>query len=153
MDRFSLARFAIASLLLPFSVPTVVFTICALASGLSVTETASALAEQLATRRQNLAICGGLGIFPSLLLLGGLWLHRRFGGEERARRAMAWGGLAAILGVLAWVNFQFWPLFLPERTYPGFPHGLEFVIGPLFFAPVAALFGVAIGWAAQKGKR
>jgi uncharacterized membrane-anchored protein len=49
---------------------------------------------------------------------------------------MGWSGLVAILVVLVWINLQFWPLFLPERTYPGFPHGLGFIIGPVFFAPV-----------------
>lgn len=123
-------------LLLPLLVPTVVFAGCALAAGLSPAETWTATADQYAADRQNLLIIAVPGFIPILLLLAVLWGYRRYGKSERTRRAMGWGGLVAILVVLVWINLQFWPLFLPERTYPGFPHGLGFIIGPIFFAPV-----------------
>lgn len=130
-------------LLLPLLVPTVVFAGCALAAGLSPGEAWTMTLDQLTADRQNLVVTAIPGFIPILLLLAVLWAYRRYGKDERLGRAMGWSGLVAILVVLVWVNLQFWPLFLPERTYPGFPHGLEFVIGPIFFAPV--LMAVAMG--------
>ncbi|NNE09207.1 MAG: hypothetical protein HKN20_11655, partial [Gemmatimonadetes bacterium] len=48
-------------------------------------------------------------------------------------------------------NFDFWPAFLPSRVYPGFPHGLEFIIGPGVFAPIGMLLGVLTVWVSQRG--
>ena len=145
-----MSRFFYFSFLLPLLIPLAVFSICALAEGLSFVETLIAASEQVTSGRQNLLICGMVGLFPVLLLLIGLWIHRRLGGNEQTRNVMAWSGLIPILCVLIWVNVQFWPLFLPSRTYPGFPHGLEFIIGPIFFAPVAMLFGMSAAWLIQR---
>lgn len=139
-------RFLITSLSLPLLLPTAIFTLCALAAGLSPAETWMATLEQLAAPRQNLLVCGALGLFPVALLFSVLWLHRRFGGAEKTRLGMAWSGLAAILVVLTWANRQFWPHFLPSRTYPGFPHGLELVLGPLLFAPITMILGLLTAW-------
>jgi len=123
-------------LLLPLIIPTVVFAGCALAAGLSPVETWAAMLDQYAAKRLNLVVSGLPGFFPLLLLLAVLAAYRRYGRSERIRRMMGWGGRPAVLTVLIWVNLQFWPLFFPGRTFPGFPHGLEFIIGPVFFAPV-----------------
>ncbi len=139
-------RFLSASIILPLLIPPTVFTFCALAKGMPLAETLSAMIEQYMTRRQNLLICGAVGFFPVLLLFAGLWLHRRAGGDANTRRIMAWSGLVPVVLILVWVNLQFWPLFLPKRVYPGFPHGLEFVIGPGLFAPIGMLVGVGLGW-------
>ncbi|MCA9752021.1 MAG: hypothetical protein KC591_07505, partial [Gemmatimonadetes bacterium] len=64
--------------------------------------------------------------------------------------AAAWGGLVPIVVVLAWASFQFWPKFLPSRVYPGFPHGLEFVIAPLVFAPIGMVLGLAVATVATR---
>jgi len=137
-------------LLLPLLVPTAVFAGCALAAGLSPAETWAATLDQYAADRHNLLIIAVPGFLPILLLLAVLWGYRRYGKSERIRRAMGWGGLAAILLVLVWVNLQFWPIFLPERTAPGFPHGLEFIIGPVFFAPVVMALAMGGVWLALR---
>lgn len=131
---------------LPLLIPPAVFAACALAAGLSPAETWTATVEQVTADQSSLLMCGLAGLFPVVLLLGGLWAYRKGGGSDRTRRAMGWSGLVSIALVLTWVNLQFWPLFLPERTYPGFPHGLEFIIGPGFFAPVLMLIGMGATW-------
>ena len=137
--------FVLVALAAPLLVPVVVFTTVALSSGMGVGGALQALVEQSSGRRQNPVTVGVLGLFPVLLLLAGLWVAGKRGlGPDRYRGA-AWGGLAAILLVLVWVNAQFWGLFLPDRVYPGFPHGLELVIGPVFFAPVALVVGAIFG--------
>lgn len=147
------SRMLTASLLLPVLIPAAVFALCALLKGLSLPETTTALLQQFKAERQNLLVCGLIGLFPVGLLHGCLWIHRWKKGAATVERAMAIGGLVAILLVLLWVNFQFWPLFLPDRVYPGFPHGLEFIIGPGIFAPVAMIIGMAIGWIATRTKQ
>jgi uncharacterized membrane-anchored protein len=108
--------------------------------------------DQYAADRQNLLISAIPGLIPVLLLLAVLWAYRRYGKSERIRRAMGWVGLLAILLVLVWVNLQFWPLFFPSRTSPGFPHGLEFIIGPIFFAPVLMALAMGSVWLALRGQ-
>jgi hypothetical protein len=148
MSRLIYCCFAV-----PLLIPPVVFAICALAEGLSAAETLTALGEQFLTKRQNLLMCGTIGLFPVLLLLGCLWIHRRVDGNTRTRREMGWSGLIAIALVLIWVNVEFWPLFFPGRTDPGFPHGLEFLVGPALFAPIAMLFGIGVVWWARRPRR
>lgn len=148
-----MSRLFYICLLSPLIIPPVVFSICALEAGLSFSDTLTAVFEQYTVRRQNLLTTGLPGFFPILLLLGGLWLHRRSGGTQTTRIWMGWGGLIPIMAVIFWVNFQFWPLFLPARTYPGFPHGMEFIIGPGFFAPVGMLLGMLLGWWLARDRR
>lgn len=148
MDR----RLALAGLFLPVAVPVVVFTAVGFASGMGLAGTMAALADQVGQRRLNPLITGVLGWLPVALLFLGRWLARRWRPEGAWVASASWGGLVAILGVLVWANLQFWPLFLPEQVQPGFPHGLELVIGPIFFAPVAMLLGgLAGGLAAGRG--
>ncbi len=137
-----LAMGALAAL----SIPPAVFLWAAYGAGLTTGETMSALAAQYVAPRQNLLVCGALGLFPLALLAGVLWLLRRLAPSSKIRPALALGGLVPVLVVLVWVNVDFWPLFLPSRTYPGFPHGLGFIIGPGFFAPVAMAIGMLASW-------
>ena len=136
----------IIRLVLPLLIPPLVFAICALGDGLSLSEMLSAMLEQYQARRQNLLITGLTGLFPVLLLQGILWLYSRRGGNPEVRRMMTWAGYVPIILILIWVNFEFWPVFFPARTYPGFPHGLEFVIGPFLYAPGLMLVGVVSAW-------
>lgn len=138
------ARFLLLALVLPLLVPLVVFGAVGLASGMGPAGTLQAFLEQASGRRQNPLTTAVLGLFPVLLLLAGLWVGRRLGRDGPRLRAAGWGALGAILLVLLWANAQFWPLFLPDRVYPGFPHGLELVIGPVFFAPAAMLLGALV---------
>jgi len=136
--------------LIAMAIPPLVFTAVALFAGLGIGESLSALVAQYSAPRQNLLICGVVGLLPLGLLAALLWLINRLAPGNQHRPALALGGLMPILAVLAWVNLEFWPTFLPSGTYPGFPHGLEFVIGPIFFAPVAMVVGVLVLWLATR---
>lgn len=124
--------------------PPIVFGAVALAEGMGLGASARAVVEQYGVRRLNLLSVAVLSFLPLALLALVVFLFGRLGSGAVHRRALALGGAVPIVAVTAWVNLQFWPVFLPERTPPGFPHGLEFVIGPLFFAPVAMLLGVGV---------
>lgn len=132
------------------AMPPAVFLVAALQAGLSLPESFSALAAQYTAPRQNLLVCGAVGLLPLALLAVVVGLMKRFAPTRENRPLVAIGGLVPVLAVLLWVNWDFWPLFLPSRTYPGFPHGLGFVIGPLFFAPVAMALGMVIPWFARR---
>jgi len=143
--------FIVAALVGPFVVAGLVFVVVGLSVGMGVGGTWTALAELSMGRRQNPFLSAVVGLFPMLLLLAVLALGSRWWPSAGWGPAAAWGGLAAILLVLGWAHTQFWPLFLPHRVYPGFPHGLELVIAPLFFAPPAAALGVAVGLMMGRG--
>ena len=131
-------------------IPPVVFLAAALGGGLSPAESTSALIDQYGVGRRNLAVIGSLGLFPVALLAVLLWAIRRYASDGPDRAALALGGSLPILAVVAWANATFWPLYLPSRTYPGFPHGLELVIGPLIFAPIGMALGVGLAWLAGR---
>lgn len=137
---------AVAALL----IPPLVFAGVGLAEGMGIAGTSSALAEQYSTRRQNLAILGAVGVIPIALLGLLAWVLGKTERFRAKRRNLTLGGGLAILAVIGWVNVSYWPTFLPDKTYAGFPHGLEFVIGPLMFAPVAMLLGMLIGGLVSK---
>lgn len=125
-------------------VPPVVFTGVGLAEGMGLQGTLGAVLAQYGTRRLNLFTVALLSLLPLLLLALVVFLLGRFTAWTASPRSLARGGALAIVAVMVWINLEFWPVFLPERQSPGFPHGLEFVIGPLYFAPVAMLVGVGI---------
>jgi hypothetical protein len=100
--------------------------------------------EQMQADRRNLLLVGLPGIIP-FLLLATVAAVMRLRKRDPASRAAAVGGGAAIGLTLIWANASYWPMFLPGASYPGWPHGLEMIIAPLFFAPVAMLFGVLLG--------
>ena len=143
--------FIVAALVGPFVVAGLVFVVVGLSVGMGVGGTWTALAELSMGRRQNPFLSAVVGLVPMLLLLAVLALGPRWWPRAGWGPAAAWSGLAAILLVLGWAHTQFWPLFLPHRVYPGFPHGLELVIAPLFFAPPAAALGVAVGLMMGRG--
>ncbi|MEX1256729.1 MAG: hypothetical protein WEG36_03820 [Gemmatimonadota bacterium] len=143
MSRQIRPGFVLAALLAPVLLPAVVYFVAAFASGLGPVGSVEALLEQSFGGRPSPVTTGLLGLFPALLLLGGIFLARRLWPQAEWIQAAGWGGLGALLIVLAWANFEVWPLFLPGRSFPGFPHGIELVIGPLIFGPVAILVGAA----------
>lgn len=134
-------------------IPPVVFSVVGLAKGMGLAGTAGAVVAQYGVRRLNLFSVAILSLLPVLLLALLVWILGRFTSMRASRRSLAVGGGAAILLVMTWINFEFWPAFLPERVAPGFPHGLEFVIGPLYFAPVAMLVGVGLAAFLNRGPR
>ncbi len=150
MRRFPVLRFFLIALVTLLLIPPVVFTIVALSKGMAVAAIPGLLLDQYQAPRQNLFVCGAISIAPLLALLVVGWLYRRFRGSAETRHLMMWGGLIPIVLVQIWVNFDFWPAFLPSRVYPGFPHGLEFIIGPGVFAPIGMLLGVLTVWVSQR---
>lgn len=142
MKDWSASRIVLVAAAVVFAVAPLAFSLVALASGMSLSETYEALIGQYRTRRLNLIVCSTVALFPVLLLALTLWIGRRFGKFEKTGAALAWGGVLPILAVTIAVNLEFWPIFLPARVYPGFPHGLEFLLGPAFAAPAAMLVGM-----------
>ena len=141
MTQRSILLSGIATALL---IPPVVFCIAGLGDGMSVGAVLSACSDQYGARRQNLGVVALLGLFPIALLAGTLWLARRLRWLRLANVPAALSGMLPVLLVLVWTNVEFWPIFLPERVYPGFPHGLEFVLGPGFYGPAAMALGLSI---------
>jgi hypothetical protein len=128
--------------MLTFLVPSIVFVAVALANNM---DALGALTEQFTAERHNLLGISLLALFPCVLLALLVGIGGRF-----ARRPnwplYALGGAVPIVLVTAFVNYEFWPRYLPSRAFLGFPHGLEFVIGPLFFAPIGVLVGFSVVW-------
>ncbi len=133
--------------------PPMVFVVVGLTKGMGLAGTAEAVVAQYGVRRMNLLSSAIPSFLPLVLLALLVWIIGRFTSIQASRRSLAMGGGAAILIVMVWINFEFWPVFLPERVTPGFPHGLEFVIGPLYFAPVAMLVGMGLAAVLDRSDR
>jgi len=139
----------VPGVVLAFLIPAAVFVFCAVVAEMSLAESLGAVVTQFRAERHSLLGAAILGTLPVLLLtvLGWLLSHKL---NKTRVRAIAQTGLVGITLILLWVNVEFWPGYLPERAFRGFPHGLEFVIGPLFFAPPAMLVGMLAGWFATR---
>lgn len=131
-------------------IPPLVFILVGLFSDMSFSSVLGALLEQYTQRKRNLLLIGLFACLPLLLIGLVLWLHKRFGGSASLRPVLAWSGFTGISLITLWINFEYWPAYLPGRVYPGFPHGLEFVIGPLFFAPIAMAVCMLVAWLAAR---
>lgn len=143
MKKLRNALLMIAILLL---VPPVVFFSVAIFSGISLSQSLQFVLEQYLVRKQNLLLSGIISCVPLLFLGLVLWLISRYAKNDKLLNSLSFGGFCGIFIVSVWINIEFWPNYLPSRVYPGFPHGLEFVIGPLFFAPIAMGLGMVIAW-------
>ena len=139
----------IPGILLAFTIPLAVFFGSALTAGLSLSESVDSTAQQFFAERHPLFSAQILGLVPVVLATVLGWLLARKIDAHRSR-VVAQAGLAGAATVLIWINVAFWPDYLPERTFRGFPHGLEFVIGPLFFAPPATLIAMTAAWFATR---
>jgi hypothetical protein len=137
-------RILLGSALLVLAIPPLVFILVALTSGMTAADTVGALLAQYVAPRVNLAVCSGLGLVPLLLLALLLWIGRRRRPGAEGTRLYAIGGALPILAVTVFVNVEYWTAFLPNRRFLGFPHGLEFIIGPGIFAPIGMLAGLAV---------
>lgn len=139
---------SIAAVLL---VPPVVYFLTGLTNAMTFIETFTALIAQY-SGRPNLLVTGLIGLIPLGAIGLVLWIHRRTGGKALTRRYLFRASMLALIAVLVWSNHEFWRVFLPQRIYPGFPHGLELFIGPVFFAPVAILLAMLIAWVLQRSR-
>lgn len=135
----------LGGVLLAMAIPPAAFFLTGLTKGMGVGGALSVLVEQYSTERQNLWMISVLGVFPFVLLTIPLAGYRRIKGPA-GLAPMALAGTIAIAAVLVWANLTYWSSYLPSRQFLMWPHGLELVIGPLFFAPVAMLAGVVLGW-------
>ena len=136
----------LVTLILLLLLPAMVFTGSALYHGMGADSTLDALADQYAAPRNNLGVITLLGCAPLLLIIAVLGLRRLVRKTSQDGAAYALCGALPVLLVCLFVNLEFWPRFLPARQFLGFPHGLEFVIGPLFFAPIGIGVGCVIAW-------
>lgn len=143
--------FLLLSLLCVALTPPLVLTLCLLNAGYSPGATLSLLLEQSVSARRNLWLVGLPALLPFALLAILLAIYRRWRGPEGSIELALGGGLSIVI-LLLWANASFWPLFMPGREYPGFPHGLEMVIVPIFFAPIGMLVGLALAaiWLHQR---
>lgn len=149
-QQLSTSAVLIGSFVLLMVIPVAVFVGAAIAGGMGMTATITALVEQYAADRNNLLIVSLAGLLPLLLILILIAVRARL---RRTREGSAEYALAACIPVLLialFVNLEYWPSYLPERQFLGFPHGLEFVIGPLVFAPIGVLLGFLITWLARR---
>lgn len=153
MDRLTGQQLLLACAIVVLLIPPLVFLIVALHSGMSPGESANALAAQYSSSQLNLAVCSALALAPLLPLALFLWIRRRRWKTNSGSPDYALAGALPVLAVAAWANFEFWSAYLPERVYPGFPHGLELVIGPVFFAPVGMLLGLGLVALARRMRR
>jgi len=139
--------FWLIALLTPFVVPLLVFLVAGLTQGMSPAAVTVALVDQCAGGKPNPLVSGIVGLAPigviTIVLLG---LRRRVAPDDPRLAATGWGALLAAALVIAWANWEYWPKYLPERKFMMFPHGMELVIGPLFFAPVGVVVGALVGW-------
>lgn len=133
-------------------VPFVVFLLVGLTSGMGVGGAFAALVEQVREGRPNPMITGIIGLVPLILMGIVLWICKLARALPRTRSLVLWGGFAGIVAVLVWSNLEFWTVFLPHMKAPGFPHGMELLIGPVFFAPVAMAFGMVIAFLVGRKK-
>jgi len=123
--------------------PLLVFAGCLLVEGYGVADTLAAVVAQYGSERRNLFMVGVPALAPMLLLAMILAVYRRRRGGSHSYLLLL-GGVLPVILVLFYANLGFWPLFLPGRDYPGWPHGLEMLIAPLFFAPAGVVLGLLI---------
>jgi len=143
----------LGTLVLLLVIPTATFIAVALSSGLSMSDTLNALATRFSAKRVNIAMSTALGLFPWLLLLAFLGIRRLLKlPPSKSTTYAAVGSVPAIL-IALFVNLEYWPTFLPQQTYAGFPHGLEFVIGPGVFAPIGLLIAIIMAWLATRMRK
>lgn len=137
---------AFGLIVIVLGIPSIVFLVTGMVVGMPFAEALGAMLEQYGVDRPNLLVTGVIGLAPLALLGVVLWIHQLAKGKPGTRKYLLWGGFIPIVAVLIWSNQEFWGVYLPERRSPGFPHGLELLIGPIFYAPVAMGFGMVTAW-------
>lgn len=125
-------------------IPPLVYVACALLANMGLQDTLAALVQQYQQPRQNLLNVGLPVLLPVLGLVLALALLGRWPRLRMQRRAHAVAALLVLALLHLWTNASYWAMYLPERAFLGFPHGLEFIIVPLFFAPPAMAVAILI---------
>ncbi len=144
--QISTTKVLIITSILLIIIPPVVFFLVAVTSGLSISDTLAALVSRYQNKRMNLLLASAASFFPVLLLLFFLGVRRLL--KKSAQKSALYAAIGVLPAILValFVNLEYWPTFLPNQTYAGFPHGLEFVIGPGVFAPIGLAIAVFIVW-------
>ena len=132
------------------TIPAMVFIGAALYHGMEIPAILVALGDQYTAEKQNLLVVSVLGLVPLLLIALLLFVRKLIRKSFDGSDAYAWGGVIPVLLVTVFVNLEYWPSYLPARNFLGFPHGLEFVIGPFVFAPIGVLLGFVLTWFLRK---
>jgi hypothetical protein len=140
-------KLLVYGILLALLAPPATFAVCGLLANMGVADIGAAMFEQYASDARP-ALWGPslLALAPVLLLALALWLIAKFRKQPDLNRPLGAAGLLAMTLVLIWANASYWTIFLPERTSPGWPHGMELLVGPLFFAPPAVLLAMLLAW-------
>jgi len=144
--------FLLLAVATPFLAGVVAFLVAGLAAGMGV-EVVPVLFEQAGQRRLNPLLAGIVGLVPVLLLLLILAVGPRLTPRAGWGPTVAWTGLIPIILLELWAHWEVWTLYLPSRATLSFPHGLELVIVPLFFAPVGVVVGVGLGLWLERSKK
>lgn len=131
-------------------IPALVFIASGLFRGMDLLSIIPAIGEQYRAEKNNLFVIGVLGLLPLLLVSLLLLIRKLVRKSWSGSAAYATGGAIPVLLVAVFVNLEFWPKYLPARQFLGFPHGIEFIIGPFIFAPVGILLGFLFVWAMRK---
>lgn len=130
--------------------PPLLFLGSALYEGMGFAGGSTALAEQYTVERSNLTVITLLGLAPIVLIVLLLGIRRAIRKTWDGSGTYALAGVLPVVAVTIFVHLEYWPSYLPARQFLGFPHGLEFVIGPLIFAPVGILLGFLVAWIVRK---
>ncbi len=130
--------------------PPLLFLGSALFEGMGFGGGSTALAEQYVVERSNLVVITLLGLVPMLLIMLLLGIRRAIRKTWDGSGTYALAASLPVVLVTIYVHLEYWPSYLPARQFLGFPHGLEFVIGPLFFAPAGILLGFLVAWIFRK---
>lgn len=150
MTRTLRPGFVVLALATPFLVGVLAFVSAGVLSGMGY-DVVTALVEQSSQRRLNPLIAGGLGLAPVLLLLLLLAVGPRLLPNADWGPTVAWAGLIPVAALELWAHWEVWTAYLPSRGVLTFPHGLELVIVPIFFAPVGMVAGLGLGlWSARR---
>ncbi|MEJ8566349.1 hypothetical protein [Elongatibacter sediminis] len=151
MKKGRMTRVLLATVVVAAVTPATVFALVGVFSGMGAGELFTALVHQMGAPRLNLLVTGLLSLAPVLLMAVILGLGWWLGRFRQTGFAVAVGGAGGIVLVLIAANLEFWPHYLPSMTYPGWPHGLELLLGPLIGAPVGMMAGMIVGYLFARG--
>jgi hypothetical protein len=125
-------------------IPPAAYVAAALGAGMGAGDAVSAMITQIGGR-PALLTPAVLTLAPILVYLLALRFLRRRDPAGGWLPFASWAGLIPSLMLIVWANLQVWPSHLPGMTPPGWPHGLELVIVPIFWLPFSLVLGTIVG--------